>query len=124
MVFNVDLSQVNFELFKKTIYGNLVLILDLIYLFTITLLHFETLLLKLEIAIALLLKFFLKESLDIFNFFVVILLNLGHCFTILSVLQTLLLTQIFKSLIQVPDIVVFLSFRFFKLLNIPTLILC
>jgi len=60
LILHIDLSKINFELAQKAVYGALILSFNLLDLFLVSLLHFQTFLLELKIAIALLLEFLLK----------------------------------------------------------------
>ena len=65
--------------------------------------------LKLEIAIALLLKLFLEKSFDFLDLFVVILFNLAHGLFVLALLECFLLLEIVVALFKVVNVVVFLA---------------
>lgn len=64
----------------------MVLLFDLIYLLLVALLHLQTFLLELKVAIALLLEFLLKKALDLFHLLIVILLDLAHSLLVLVLL--------------------------------------
>jgi len=82
----VHLPQIDLELLKQTINGSLVLRLDLINLLFIPLLHLKAFLLKLKVTVSFLLEFLFKEFFNFFHFFVMILLDLSHCFLVLVLL--------------------------------------
>ena len=86
LVFFVHLPQIDLKLFKQTINGSHVLSLNLINLLFVPLLHLKTFLLKLKVTVSFLLEFLFKEFFDFLHFFVVILLDLSHCFLVLVLL--------------------------------------
>ena len=64
--------------------------------------------LELQIAITLLLQFLFEDTLDFFDFLIVVALDLPHRLLVLILLLDLLLLQIKVALLKILDVFVFL----------------